>query len=68
MMKKALITGFSSGIGLAYAKHLIKNNWHLDLVSRDIERSRALSALDSIKILIKLCAYSFLQSEFTRGS
>ena len=38
-MKKALITGFSSGIGLAYAKHLIKNDWHLDLVSQDIERS-----------------------------
>jgi len=47
-MKKALITGFSSGIGLAYAKHLIKNNWHLDLVSQDIERSKlALEALNS---------------------
>ena len=47
-MKKALITGFSSGIGLAYAKHLIKNNWHLDLVSQDIERSKlAIEALNS---------------------
>ncbi len=47
-MKKALITGFSSGIGLAYAKHLIKNDWHLDLVSQDIERSElALEALNS---------------------
>ena len=52
-MKKALITGFSSGIGLAYAKHLIKNNWHLDLVSQDIERSKsALEALNSSNIEI----------------
>ena len=47
-MKKALITGFSSGIGFAYAKYLVKNNWHLDLVSQNIQRSKlALEALNS---------------------
>ena len=39
-MKKALITGSSSGIGFEYAKHLNKEGWSLDLVSFDEERSR----------------------------
>ena len=45
-MKKALLTGFSSGICFAYAKHLAKNGWHLDLVSQNKERS--LSALEDL--------------------
>ena len=39
-MKKALITGSSSGIGFEYAKHLNKEGWSLDLVSFDEDRSR----------------------------
>jgi short-subunit dehydrogenase len=46
MIKKALLTGFSSGIGFAYAKHLASKGWHLDLVSQNKER--ALSALEEL--------------------
>ena len=37
---KALVTGFSSGIGLAYAKYLARNNWSLELVAQNPEKSR----------------------------
>ena len=37
----ALITGSSSGIGFAYAKHLSKNGWRLHLVSQNSERAEA---------------------------
>ena len=46
MIKKALLTGFSSGIGFAYAKNLASKGWHLDLVSQNKER--ALSALNDL--------------------
>ena len=35
----ALITGSSSGIGFAYAKHLSENGWRLHLVSQNPERA-----------------------------
>tara|TARA_B100001175_G_scaffold282160_1_gene261058 strand:+ start:37949 stop:38704 length:756 start_codon:yes stop_codon:yes gene_type:complete len=40
MAKKALITGFSSGIGFAYSKHLANEGWKLDLVSKNKDRSK----------------------------
>ena len=39
-MKKALITGSSSGIGFEYAKYLNHKGWSLDLVSHNEERSK----------------------------
>ena len=40
MAKRALITGFSSGIGLAYSKYLVNESWNLDLVSKNEDRSK----------------------------
>ena len=39
MKSRALITGASTGIGYAYAKHLSKKGWILDLISENAERS-----------------------------
>ena len=36
---KALVTGFSSGIGFAYSKYLARNNWELELVAQNPEKS-----------------------------
>ena len=36
---KALVTGFSSGIGLAYSKYLALNDWELELVAQNPEKS-----------------------------
>ena len=36
---KALVTGFSSGIGLAYSKYLALNNWQLELVAQNPKKS-----------------------------
>ena len=38
-MKRALITGSSSGIGFAYAKYLSERGWYIDLVSQNIDRA-----------------------------
>ena len=40
MDKRALITGSSSGIGFAYARHLSEKDWNLDLISNDSIRSK----------------------------
>ena len=34
-----IVTGGSSGIGLAYAKYLIAHGWYVQIVSRNEERS-----------------------------
>ena len=44
---KALVTGFSSGIGLAYSKYLALNNWELELVAQNPEKSEM--AFNAIK-------------------
>ena len=44
---KALVTGFSSGIGLAYSKYLALNDWELDLVAQNPEKSEM--AFNAIK-------------------
>ena len=44
---KALVTGFSSGIGLAYSKYLALNNWELELVAQNPKKSEM--AFNTIK-------------------
>ena len=43
---KALITGFSSGIGYAYSNYLSKQGWDLSLISQ--QESKAKKAFDAI--------------------
>ena len=46
--KTALITGGSSGIGLAYAKYLLKEGWAVQIISRNEDRSlEAVSKLNN---------------------
>ena len=52
---RALITGSSSGIGMAYAKYLASQGWYLDLISKDPSRSK-----EAEKILNYPRANSFL--------
>ena len=56
--KIALVTGGSSGIGLAYAKHLIANGWYVQIVSRNEERSNSamleLGSANAINFLFDL--------------
>ena len=47
---KALVTGFSSGIGLAYSKYLALNNWELELVAQNPEKSeKAFNTIENNK-------------------
>ena len=44
--KTALITGGSSGIGLAYAEYLLKEGWAVQIVSKN--EDRALEAVSKL--------------------
>ena len=49
----ALVTGFSSGIGLAYTKYLAENNWELELIAQNPEKAKKgirISFLSSFEI------------------
>ena len=66
---KALVTGFSSGIGLAYSKYLALNNWELELVAQNPEKSEmafnAIKYKDSTYHLADPVSYTHLRAHET---
>ena len=56
---KALITGFSSGIGFAYSRYLAEHNWDLELVAQNpIKAEKAYNSLSYSLSKYHLCDLS----------
>ena len=70
--KIALVTGGSSGIGLAYAKYLIAHGWYVQIVSRNEERSNIamleLGSANARNFLFDLTKEEFMFQRIGNGS